>query len=56
MNDLNRAFKEMDFQFFGSGEHGMSIQGMRKVLNNDHFRITFCSSVLRGPWNDAILL
>ncbi|MDD9301316.1 MAG: rhodanese-like domain-containing protein [Desulfobacter sp.] len=37
MNDLNQVFKEMDFQFFGSGEHGMSIEGMRKVLGNDHF-------------------
>lgn len=37
MNDLNQIFKEMDFQFFGSGEHGMSVDGMRKVLNNDHF-------------------
>jgi len=37
MSDLNQIFKEMDFQFFGSGEHGMSIEGMRKVLNNDHF-------------------
>lgn len=37
MDELNQVFKEMDFQFFGSGEHGMSIDGMRKVLNNDHF-------------------
>lgn len=37
LNDLNDVFKVMDFQFFGSGEHGMSIEGMRKVLGNDHF-------------------
>jgi len=37
MNDLNQVFEKMDFQFFGSGEHGMSIEGMRKVLGNDHF-------------------
>jgi hypothetical protein len=37
MDELSQVFKEMDFQFFGSGEHGMSIDGMRKVLNNDHF-------------------
>jgi len=37
MSDLNQILKGMDFQFFGSGEHGMSIEGMRKVLGNDHF-------------------
>lgn len=37
MNGLNQALKEMDFNFFGSGEHGMGIEGMRKVLGNDHF-------------------
>ncbi|MGM0655029.1 MAG: rhodanese-like domain-containing protein [Thermodesulfobacteriota bacterium] len=37
VNNLDDVFKEMDFQFFGSGEHGMSIDGMRKVLGNDHF-------------------
>ena len=37
MSNLNQIIKEMDFQFFGSGEHGMSIEEMRKVLNNDHF-------------------
>ena len=37
MSDLNQILKEMDFLFFGSGEHSMSIEGMRKVLGNDHF-------------------
>jgi len=37
MNDLNQVLKEMDFQFFSAGGHGMSIEGMRKVLGNDHF-------------------
>ncbi|ACN14719.1 rhodanese-like domain family protein [Desulforapulum autotrophicum HRM2] len=37
MSYLNQAFREMDLHFFGSGEHGMSIEGMRKVLGNDHF-------------------
>jgi len=37
MNSLNEVLAEMDFNFFGSGEHGMSIAGMRKVLGNDHF-------------------
>nr|WP_319394370.1 rhodanese-like domain-containing protein [uncultured Desulfobacter sp.] len=37
MNDLNQIIKEMDFQFFSSGAHGMSIEGMRKALGDDHF-------------------
>lgn len=37
MNKLDQVLAEMDFEFFGSGEHGMSIDGMRKVLGNDHF-------------------
>ncbi len=37
MNKLNQVLTEMDFDFFGAGEHGMSIEGMRKVLRNDHF-------------------
>lgn len=37
MNDMNDVMAEMDFQFFGSGEHGMSVDGMRTVINNDHF-------------------
>ena len=37
MNSLNKVIAEMDFNFFGSGEHGMSIEGMRKVLGKDHF-------------------
>lgn len=37
MNELNQVLREMDFEFLGSGEHSMSIEGMRKVLGNDHF-------------------
>ena len=37
MRDLNQILKETDFQFFSSGEHSMSIEGMRKMLGNDHF-------------------
>jgi rhodanese-related sulfurtransferase len=37
MNELNQVLTEMDFEFFSSGEHGMSIEGMRKVLGNDNF-------------------
>jgi rhodanese-related sulfurtransferase len=34
---LNRMLTGMDFDFFSSGAHGMGIDGMRKVLGNDHF-------------------
>lgn len=37
MKELDVALEEMDFEFFGSGEHSMSIEGMRKALKNDHF-------------------
>lgn len=37
MNRLNEIITEMDFDFFGSGEHGMSIEEMRKAVGNDHF-------------------
>ncbi len=37
MNELNQILTEMDFEFFSSGEHAMSIEGMRKVLNNENF-------------------
>jgi len=37
MNELNKVLMEMDFEFLGSGKHGMSIDGMRKVLGNDDF-------------------
>lgn len=37
MNELDEALTEMDFDFLGNGEHSMSVDGMRKVLNNDHF-------------------
>ncbi|GAB6142993.1 rhodanese-like domain-containing protein [Desulfocicer niacini] len=36
MNELNQVLTQMDFEFFSSGEHGMSIEGMRKVLGNDN--------------------
>jgi len=36
MNSLDQVLGEMDFDFFGTGEHGMSIEGMRKMLGNDH--------------------
>ncbi|MBI9084843.1 MAG: rhodanese-like domain-containing protein [Desulfobacterales bacterium] len=36
MNSMDQVLTKMDFEFFGSGEHGMSIEGMRKALGNDH--------------------
>lgn len=37
MNKLDQALTEMDFDFLGNGEHSMSVEGMRKILTNDHF-------------------
>ena len=37
MHKFNEFLAEMDFDFLSSGEHGMSVEGMRKVLGNDHF-------------------
>lgn len=37
MEVLEQALKEMDFNFFSSGDHSMSVESMRKVLGNDHF-------------------
>ncbi|WP_462323980.1 rhodanese-like domain-containing protein [Desulfoplanes sp.] len=37
MKALNEIVAEMDFDFLGSGEHTMSVEGIRKVLSNDHF-------------------
>lgn len=37
MKEFNEALAEMDFDFLSSGEHSMSVDGMRKVLGNDHF-------------------
>lgn len=37
MEKLKRMLTEMDFDFFSSGAHGMSIEGMRKALGDDHF-------------------
>lgn len=35
--ELDRVVEEMDFDFLGSGEHSISVEGFRAVLNNDHF-------------------
>lgn len=37
MNELDEALTEMNFDFLGSGQHAMSVDGMRKVLDNEHF-------------------
>ena len=37
MDKLNELVAGMDFDFLSSGEHGMSVEGMRKTLGNDHF-------------------
>lgn len=37
MKELDQTLTEMDFDFLGSGEHSISVDGMRKILNNDHF-------------------
>lgn len=37
MNTLDQVVTEMDFDFLGSGDHAMSVDGLRKVLGNDHF-------------------
>jgi rhodanese-related sulfurtransferase len=37
MDSLDEVLTEMDFNFLGAGEHTMSVDGMRKVLGNDHF-------------------
>ena len=37
MNELNQTLTEMDFDFLGNGNQSMSVEGMRKILNNDHF-------------------
>lgn len=37
MQKLDETLTAMDFNFLGSGQHAMSVDGMRKVLGNDHF-------------------
>ncbi|TIH18517.1 rhodanese-like domain-containing protein [Marinifilum sp. JC120] len=36
MKALNDAVAEMDFEFLSSGEHTMSVEGMRKCLGNEN--------------------
>jgi rhodanese-related sulfurtransferase len=37
MKELDLALTEMDFEFLGNGKHSVNIEGMRKMLNNDHY-------------------
>ena len=37
MNTLDEALTEMELDFLGSGQHAMSVDGMRKVLHNEHY-------------------
>lgn len=41
MKVLNEAVAEMDFDFLSSGEHTMSVEGMRKVLGNKNAEVVF---------------
>lgn len=37
MCEFSALLEEMDFDMLSSGDHGMSVEGMRKALGNDHF-------------------
>ncbi|MBI9110721.1 rhodanese-like domain-containing protein [Maridesulfovibrio ferrireducens] len=37
MKGFDDVLTEMDFDFLGSGQHVMSVEGVRKALGNDHF-------------------
>lgn len=41
MKVLNEVVAEMDFDFLSSGEHTMSVEGMRKVLGNKNAEVVF---------------
>jgi rhodanese-related sulfurtransferase len=41
MKALNDAVAEMDFAFLSSGEHTMSVEGMRKALGNGQNNVVF---------------
>lgn len=36
MDTLDKLISQMDFDFLGSGQHGMSVEGLRKNIGNDH--------------------
>ncbi len=37
MKDFDHVLEEMDFDFLGSGQHVISVDGVRKILGNDKF-------------------
>ena len=37
MKELDEVLTQMNFDFLGNGKHGMSIEGMRKAIGDDHF-------------------
>lgn len=37
MENLESVLKEMDFQFFATGQYGMGVDEALKLINNDHF-------------------
>jgi rhodanese-related sulfurtransferase len=37
MDLLDQVVSDMDFHFFGAGEHGMSVEDLRKALGNSHY-------------------
>lgn len=41
MKTLDDAVAEMDFDFLSSGEHSMSVEGMRKALGNGEDNVVF---------------
>ncbi|WP_421902427.1 rhodanese-like domain-containing protein [Maridesulfovibrio sp.] len=41
MKALDDAVAEMDFEFLSSGEHTMSVEGMRKALGNGQNNVVF---------------
>ncbi|SDL50295.1 Rhodanese-related sulfurtransferase [Maridesulfovibrio ferrireducens] len=37
MKGFDDVLTEMDFDFISSGQHAISVEGVRKALGNDHF-------------------
>ncbi len=36
MEELEKVMAEMDFEYFATSEHAITVEGMSRVLNNDH--------------------
>lgn len=37
MDVLGEMISKMDFDYLGSGQHGMSLEGLRKNINNENY-------------------